>query len=136
MTGTSKKSPVSGTFTSTTPPPAAGAAAGAGAGAAACAAGAGAAAGAATAAPPVSTLISTLPSPTLEPSWTRTSLTTPSTVEGTSIVALSDSSVAMASSILMLSPTFTYNSMTGTSEKSPMSGTLTSMIWLMLSLPD
>ncbi len=109
---------------------AAGAAAtGAGAGAAACGAGAAAAA-------PLSTLISTVPSPTLEPSWTSTSLTTPSTVEGTSIVALSDSRVAIASSTLMLSPTLTYSSMTGTSEKSPISGTLTSMIWLMLSLPD
>src|SRR6185369_13279897 len=141
MTGTSEKSPISGTLTSTIPPPAAGAAAGAtgaaagaaaGAGAAACAAGAGAGAAAAA---PVSTLISTVPSPTLEPSWTSTSLTTPSTVEGTSMVALSDSRVAIASSILMLSPTLTYSSMTGTSEKSPISGTLTSMIWLMLSLP-
>src|SRR6185369_4641854 len=113
MTGTSEKSPISGTLTSTTPPLAAGAAAAA----------------------PVSTLISTVPSPTLEPSWTSTSLTTPSTVEGTSMVALSDSRVAIASSILMLSPTLTYSSMTGTSEKSPISGTLTSMIWLMLSLP-
>jgi len=51
---------------------------------------------------------------------------------GTSMVALSDSRVAMASSTLMLSPTFTNRSMTGTLSKSPMSGTLTSMIWLML----
>ena len=42
------------------------------------------------------------------------------------MVALSDSRVAMASSALMLSPTLTKSSMTGTSEKSPMSGTLTS----------
>ena len=45
---------------------------------------------------------------------------------GTSMVALSDSRVAMASSALMLSPTFTNSSMTGTSVKSPMSGTFTS----------
>ncbi len=73
------------------------------------------------AAAPASTLISTAPSLTREPSWTSTSLTVPSTVQGTSIVALSDSSVAMASSILMLSPTLTNRSMTGTSEKSPIS---------------
>src|SRR5574343_1644528 len=98
-----------------------GAAAGAAAGAGALAAGAGAAAAA-----PASTLISTAPSLTREPSWTSTSLTVPSTVQGTSIVALSDSSDAMASSILMLSPTLTNRSMTGTSEKSPISGTFIS----------
>jgi hypothetical protein len=70
-------------------------------------------------------LISTAPSLTLEPSWTSTSLTR-RRPDGTSIVALSDSSVAIASSTLMLSPTLTNRSMTGTSEKSPMSGTLTS----------
>ncbi len=42
------------------------------------------------------------------------------------MVALSDSRVAMASSTLMVSPTFTNRSMTGTSEKSPISGTFTS----------
>jgi hypothetical protein len=41
---------------------------------------------------------------------------------GTSMVALSDSSVAMASSILMVSPTLTNRSITGTSAKSPISG--------------
>src|SRR5574343_238833 len=80
---------------------------------------------------PASTLISTAPSLTREPSWISTSLTVPATVDGTSMVALSDSSVAIASSTLMLSPTLTNRSMTGTSEKSPISGTLTSMIWLM-----
>src|SRR5690606_20196217 len=90
-------------------------ASGAGEGAAARAA-AGAAAGAAATAPPpaVSSLISTLPSPTLSPRLTSTSLTTPACEDGTSIVALSDSSVAMASSTLMVSPTFTNSSMTGT----------------------
>jgi hypothetical protein len=115
MTGTSSKSPMSGTLTSTTPPPATGGdrslsrreAAAAGAGAAACGAGA-------AVATPASTLISTTPSLTLEPSCTSTSLTTPSTVEGTSIVALSDSSVAIASSTLIVSPTLTNRSMTGT----------------------
>jgi hypothetical protein len=69
-----------------------------------------------------STTISTLPSPTRSPRATFTSLTTPAAGDGTSIVALSDSSVAMASSTLMLSPTLTNSSMTGTSAKSPMSG--------------
>src|SRR5574343_1742510 len=104
-----------------------GAAAGAGA---ACTAGAAAASLA-----PASTLISKAPSLTREPSWTSTSLTVPATGLGTSMVALSDSRVAMASSTLIVSPTLTNRSMTGTSEKSPISGTLTSMIWLMLSLP-
>src|SRR5574343_449266 len=81
---------------------------------------------------PASTLINTAPSLTRELSWISTSLTVPATVEGTSMVALSDSSVAMASSTLMLSPTLTNRSMTGTSEKSPISGTLTSMIWLIV----
>ena len=42
------------------------------------------------------------------------------------MVALSDSSVQIASSTLMLSPTFTNSSITGTASKSPMSGTTTS----------
>src|SRR5512145_269609 len=115
--------------------PATGAATGAAAGATAavdCAAGAETGAGAAA---PVSTLISRAPSATLEPSWTSTSLTTPSTGDGTSIVALSDSSVTMASSTLIVSPTFTNRSMTGTSAKSPMSGTLTSTRLLMVFSP-
>ena len=87
----------------------------------------GAETGAAVAVAPASTLISTKPSLTLLPNWTKTSFTTPSTVQGTSIVALSDSSVAIASSTLMLSPTLTNRSMTGTSAKSPISGTLTSI---------
>ena len=53
--------------------------------------------------------------------------TTPACVEGTSIVALSLSSVTRESSFLILSPGFTSSSMTGTSLKSPMSGTLTSI---------
>ena len=46
------------------------------------------------------------------------------TGDGTSIVALSDSSVTSASSALTVSPAFTSTSMTGMSLKSPMSGTL------------
>ena len=44
--------------------------------------------------------------------------------DGTSIVALSDSSVTSGSSGLTVSPRLTSTSMTGTSLKSPMSGTL------------
>jgi hypothetical protein len=55
-------------------------------------------------------------------------LTTPAAEDGTSIVALSDSSVQIASSTAMLSPTFTNSSITGTESKSPMSGTFTSII--------
>ncbi len=43
------------------------------------------------------------------------------------MVALSDSSVTSGSSALTLSPGLTCTSMTGTSSKSPMSGTLTSV---------
>jgi hypothetical protein len=68
-----------------------------------------------------------VPSPTLSPSLTRTSLTVPAAGEGTSIVALSDSSVTRESSAFTASPGLTNTSMTGTSLKSPMSGTLTSI---------
>ena len=44
------------------------------------------------------------------------------------MVALSDSSVQMASSTAMRSPTFTNSSITGTESKSPMSGTFTSTV--------
>ena len=94
-------------------------------------AGAGAlAAGAAAAVPPPapSTLISGLPIDTLSPTAASTATTLPPAEEGTSIVALSDSSVQMASSSAMVSPTLTNRSITGTSEKSPMSGTFTSTI--------
>jgi hypothetical protein len=54
------------------------------------------------------------------------SFTVPAAGEGTSIEALSDSSVIRGSSGLTLSPLFTAISMIGTSLKSPMSGTRTS----------
>src|SRR6185369_11613966 len=57
---------------------------------------------------------------------TSTSWITPAAVDGTSIVALSDSSEQIGSSSLIVSPTLTNSSITGTSLKSPMSGTLTS----------
>ena len=58
----------------------------------------------------------------------------PAAGEGTSIVALSDSSVTSESSAATVSPGFTSTSMTGTSLKSPMSGTLTSIVLISVSL--
>ena len=52
--------------------------------------------------------------------------TTPTAVEGTSMVALSDSSVTSGESMATVSPGFTRTSMTATSLKLPMSGTRTS----------
>src|SRR5438270_965019 len=52
--------------------------------------------------------------------------TTPTAVEGTSMVALSDSSVTSGESMTTVSPGFTRTSMTATSLKLPMSGTRTS----------
>ena len=121
MTGTSLKSPMSGTFTSTVPPPAAGA------GAAAAGAGADDAAAAAAACAASSSRIST-PSETLSPSAILISATLPAAGEGTSIVALSDSSSTSGSSTATVSPGFTITLMTGTSLKSPMSGTFTSIV--------
>src|SRR6478736_3642897 len=97
------------------------AAAGAGAAAFAGAAGAGAAAfgaasaGFASAAPSASTIATTLPSDNLSPTFTFNSTILPATDEGTSIVALSDSSVTRPWSTFTVSPTATSNSMTGTS---------------------
>jgi hypothetical protein len=62
----------------------------------------------------------------LSPTLTLTSFTVPAAGEGTSIVALSDSSVSSGSSGFTLSPGLTSTSITGTSLKSPMSGTLIS----------
>src|ERR1700676_3021384 len=162
ITGTSLKSPMSGTLTSilcaaaagalaassfrclgeaggegelaaADADPAAGVEAGAGPGPGAAAVCAGEAA-----LPPLaasgSSVTMTLPSLTLSPSLTLTSLTIPADGEGTSIVALSDSSVTSESSALTLSPALTSTSMTGTSVKSPMSGTLSSTVWAMMFL--
>ena len=62
-----------------------------------------------------STTATTLPSDTLSPTLTFNSLITPATLDGTSIVALSDSSVSSPWSTRMLSPTATSTSITGTS---------------------
>src|SRR5437773_1056587 len=80
------------------------------------------------AAPVVSRVRMTLPSLTLSPTLTFNSLTVPADGAGTSIVALSDSSVTSESSAFTASPGLTKTSMTGTSLKSPMSGTLTSIV--------
>src|SRR5205814_5989391 len=68
----------------------------------------------------------TEPSLTLSPTLTLIALTTPESGAGTSIVALSDSSEMSGSSAFTVSPTLTKISITGTSVKSPMSGTRTS----------
>ena len=152
MTGTSLKSPMSGTLTGTVPagPAAAGAgcsfglascvAAGRAAslGLVACAAAAAAsvpagrdalAAGAACPPPSADSSVRiALPSLTLSPTLTLRSLTVPALGAGTSMVALSDSSVTSESSAFTASPGLTKTSMTGTSLKSPMSGTLTSIV--------
>jgi hypothetical protein len=66
-----------------------------------------------------------VPWETLSPTFTDISRITPAKGEGTSIVALSDSSTIRGSSALMESPAFTSTSITGTSLKSPISGTST-----------
>src|SRR5205085_1688671 len=76
----------------------------------------------------VSSVNISAPSLTLSPTLSLTSLTTPEDGDGTSIVALSDSSVISESSAFTASPGFTNTSITGTSLKSPMSGTLTSIV--------
>ena len=73
------------------------------------------AAGLAGAAPSASRIATTLPSDKVSPSLTFSSLTTPAALEGTSSVALSDSSVTRPWSLATVSPTATRISMTGTS---------------------
>ena len=120
MTGTSLKSPMSGTRTSKVSPCELTGAGGGDtlgtAGAAACVASA------------LSSIRIDVPSDTVSPTWTLISLTVPLVGAGTSMVALSDSSVISGSSAWTLSPGLTSTSMMGTSLKSPMSGTLTAII--------
>src|SRR5258706_13925894 len=68
------------------------------------------------------------PCETLSPISMRNSLTIPASGDGISTVALSDSSVMREVSFSTRSPGFTRTSMISTSLKSPMSGTLTSII--------
>jgi glycine cleavage system H lipoate-binding protein len=61
----------------------------------------------------------------LSPTLIATNLTTPAWLDGISIDALSDSTVIRDCSTLTVSPALTSTSITATSLKSPMSGTLT-----------
>src|SRR5690606_19884893 len=72
---------------------------------------------------PVSISATTAPSDSVSPTLTLSSRTTPACEDGTSIVALSDSSVTRPWSMATVSPTATSTSITGTSLKPPMSGT-------------
>ena len=63
------------------------------------------------------------PFDTRSPIFTFSSLIVPGCGEGTSTVALSDSSVTSGASFATTSPGFTMISMTGMFLKSPMSGT-------------
>ena len=65
--------------------------------------------------PALSRIATTLPSDSLSPIFTFNSLTTPAADDGTSIVALSDSSVTRPWSFFTVSPTATSISITGTS---------------------
>ena len=103
--------PMSGTLTSFAPPAAAGAAACAGA--------------AAGAAPATSKIMIREPVDTLSPVLILISLTVPANGAGTSIEALSPSTVISDCSAATVSPTFTRISVTSTSSP-PMSGTFTS----------
>ncbi|KAG0771028.1 hypothetical protein G6F22_016854 [Rhizopus arrhizus] len=80
--------------------------------------------GASAAASAASTSSTTAPSATLSPTFTAMDFTTPPCDAGISIEALSDSTVIRLCSALIVSPTATSTSMTSTSLKSPMSGTL------------
>ena len=72
--------------------------------------------GAAAATAPLASIVTiNAPSDTLSPTLTLTSFTTPSNGAGTSIVALSVSSVSSVCSALTWSPAFTATSITGTS---------------------
>ena len=67
------------------------------------------------------------PSETLSPTFTSTDLTTPASLEGTSIVALSVSRTIKLSSTSISSPTLTNTSITSTPLASPISGIFTSV---------
>ncbi len=147
ITATSLKSPMSGTRTSTGPvltaaltPVATGATefvAGDAltTGSTACFISEAGAADAGTPATSATSSISTSePSLTLSPSATRSSLTTPAWLDGISIDALSDSTVIRDCSAFTVSPGLTINSITVTSAKSPISGTLISIKDMRISL--
>src|SRR5690606_6332142 len=93
-------------------PPAGAGGGGGGAAEASLSAGGGAAA---SPAPSPSSTTTTLPSDTVSPTLIFSSRTTPACEDGTSIVALSDSSVTRPWSFATVSPTATSTSITGTS---------------------
>ena len=72
---------------------------------------------------------------TVSPTFTRSSLTTPAADDGISIDALSLSTVIRLCSAATVSPGLTSTSMTPTSLKSPMSGTLTSITAMSVPVP-
>src|SRR3990167_234512 len=74
-----------------------------------------------------SIMATTAPVPISSPTFTSTSRTVPAKGAGTSIVALSDSSVTRPWSLVTISPTFTSNSITGTPWSLPISGTRASI---------
>jgi hypothetical protein len=65
--------------------------------------------------------------PISSPTFTSNSRTIPAKGDGTSIVALSDSSVTSPWSLATVSPTCTSSSITGTPASLPMSGTRASL---------
>src|SRR5690606_32914397 len=77
---------------------------------------------------PTSMMATSEPSDSVSPTFTFSSRTTPANGDGTSIVALSDSSVTRPWSFATVSPGATSTSITGTSSKPPMSGTFTSTV--------
>ena len=78
--------------------------------------------------PLASSFPTTEPIDTLSPTLTTISAILPAAGEGTSMLALSDSSVTIGCSASTVSPAFTRISMTGTSLKSPMSGIVMSIV--------
>ena len=84
-------------------------------------------AGAARPPPEPSTIAIRSPMLTVSPTLTFSSFSTPAADDGISIEALSDSTVISDCSTLTVSPGLTSTSITATSLKSPMSGTLTSI---------
>ena len=76
---------------------------------------------------PASSFAISAPIETLSPTLTTICVILPAAGDGTSMVALSDSSVRSGWSASTVSPAFTKISMIGTSLKSPMSGIVTSI---------
>src|SRR5690554_7667015 len=146
ITSTSLAPPRSGTLMSTVrlPPPADACAAGLsaagfsveGAGSCAEAASASSAASLSSALPSSSTSTLSSPSETVSPSLTNTRTTLPPLGDGTSMLALSDSSVIRVSSGSMTSPSDTATSMISTASLPPISGTLMISLLKVALLPN